>query len=133
MLVEYEKSWLEARIVKFYRGIEDVLVERLWMNLGEISYNSSVENVQPTTSHHQEIEKAIRSFVPSNVTENLKGVIIGGEASAPGQTALRDSILHALPQLVTTKILDSTDPFYLGAAGAGPIISPWIQFGRMNQ
>lgn len=64
------------------------------------------------------IEGTIRKFVPTNLTGILKGVIIGGEASATGQKELRHSLVHALPQLPEDMIFDSIDPFYLGAAGA---------------
>jgi hypothetical protein len=42
MLVEYEKGWLRTRILELDMGVDDVLSERLWMDLGETHYKLNV-------------------------------------------------------------------------------------------
>jgi hypothetical protein len=78
------------------------------------------EDPQVEYDHYSNIEDALRSFVPDEESNLLQRVIISGEAlnSTKTSTNLRYALLRALPLLPAAKILDSTEPFYLGAVGA---------------
>jgi hypothetical protein len=64
------------------------------------------------------LELALKNSVQELDIELLDGVIISGEASSAAQAHLQNALLRALPSLNKSKILNSTEPFYLGAAGA---------------
>jgi len=133
LLIEFEKAYLRVKVLEIDYGVEDVLVDELWMDLGEVNYDASFVSRQPryrtcadvylqeesrADNYSIELGVALKSSVREQEIELLDGIIISGEASAPAQAFLQSALIGVLPSLNHSKILNSTDPFYLGAVGA---------------
>ena len=80
-----------------------------------------------TLQHYEPIEKRLANFLEEqrhapvegyNNVDDLRAVILSGDASAPGFDALKIAVAAALGDR-KDKLRDAIEPLYVGAVGAG--------------